>query len=107
MVGAPAAGRASSERILELSDDSRSGNGVCRAAGAGLWQLPERVPEPLAGGRKRRNAAFALPELRPHAGVVGECAAVELGGAAGKVPRVRGVDWVAVCGGGSGRGRLV
>lgn len=42
---------------------------------AGLRQLSERVPEPLAAGRERGAAALALPQLRSHTGVVGECAA--------------------------------
>ena len=79
--------RASQARILDLSDDSRPdsylGDGVCRAAGAGLWQLSERVPEPLAGRRKHRHAAIALPQVRAGAHVVGKCSAGELGGACG------------------------
>ncbi len=93
--------RASQGRILDLSDDSRPdsylGDGICRAAGVGLWQLSERVPEPLAGRRKHRHAAIALPQVRARTRVVGKCAAGELGGAAGAVPGLRDADRVAVC----------
>jgi len=86
-------------RILNSSDDSCSWNRVCRADGAGLWQLSERVPYALACGRERCEAALALPQLRPHAHVVGKCAAGELDCAARAVQELRGLDWVAICGG--------
>src|SRR5579863_5576544 len=62
-------------RILNSSDDSRFRNRICRADGAGLWQLSERVPYALARWREHREAALSLPQLRTRAGVVGECAA--------------------------------
>jgi leader peptidase (prepilin peptidase) / N-methyltransferase len=37
------------------------GTDLCRASRAGLRQLPERVPEPLARGREHRPSALALP----------------------------------------------
>ncbi len=88
----------------QLANDSNSGNDFRGVAGAGLRQFPECVPEPLAGGRERGEAALALPPLQPYAGLVGECATGELAGAAREMPGVRGVDWVAVSTGGSGGG---
>ena len=92
-------GRGASEsRMASLSpytqhaNESHCGHGVGGAAGAGLWQLPERVPEPVARGRERREAALALPELRADAGVVGECAAGELDRAEGAVQDLQGGD---------------
>ncbi len=58
------------------------------AAGACFWELSERVPEPLARGRERGEAALALPKLRTDAGLVGERAGGELGCAAGAVQDV-------------------
>ena len=94
-------------RILNLAHDSHSGNDLCGPDGAGLWQLSERVPEPLAGGRKYRQAAFALPPVRPDADVVGECAAGELAGSAGALPKLPGLDRMAVSAGGAGGGGSV
>ena len=57
-------------RILNLAYDSHSRNDLCGLNGAGLRQLPERLPEPLAARRERRQPALSLSELRPHARLV-------------------------------------
>ena len=64
-------------RILNLFNDPRARNHFRWSCRAGLRQLPERVPEPLAHGREHCPSALALPKLRTKAGVVGECAAGE------------------------------
>ena len=98
--------------ILNLDYDSDSGNDLCGTLGAGLWQLPERVPEPLAGGRERGAAALALPPVRTDASLVGEYAAGELARSACALPHLPCVDWMAVsagrvdCGGAVGCGRV-
>ena len=95
------------EPYTQLRYDSHSGNDLCGPAGAGLRQLSERLPEPLARGRERRQAALPLPPVRPHAGLVGECAAGQLARSARPLPHLPRLDRLALSAGGAGgRGAL-
>jgi hypothetical protein len=89
-------------RILNLFNDSHRRNHLRRASRAGLRQLPERVPEPLARGRKHRASALALSKLRENTSVVGKRAAGKLAGAARALPELPGMDWLALSTGGAG-----
>lgn len=84
------------------SDDPHFRHNFGWVAGACFWKLSERVPKPVARERERSEAAIPLPELRAHAGLVGERAGRELGGVAGAMQVLQSWDWVAVSGGGTG-----
>ena len=90
-------------RILNLAHNSHSGNDLCGTAGAGLRQLPERVPEPLARGRERGHAPLPLPQLQSDACLVGEPAAGQLAGPAWPLPHLPRLDRLALSASGGSR----
>ncbi len=94
-------------RILNLAHDSHSGNNICGPVGAGLWQLSERVPEPLAAWREHCRAPLPLQPMRPHAYLVGECAARQLACSGRPLPHLPRLDWLAHPAGGVGRRRAL
>jgi prepilin signal peptidase PulO-like enzyme (type II secretory pathway) len=65
------------------------------------------VPQPLASGRERGEAALTLPDVWTNADVVGECAAGELAGAARELSHVQDMDWLALSPGGISGGDIV
>ncbi len=87
--------------------DSHFGNDLRGPDGAGLRQLSECVPEPLAGGRKHCQPPFALPSVRKNTHMVGESAASQLAGSARALPHVQDLDWLALSAGRAGIGSVV
>ena len=97
--------RLACERLSKLRGSCFSIDDFCTRAG--FWQLSECVPEPVAGGGEHCQAGVALQEMPAGSDVVGECAAGQLGGLAGTVQELQGLDWVAVSTGGTGCGIAV
>src|SRR5580698_622007 len=82
-----------------FAHDSHSRDRICSSARPCLRQLSERVPEPLAGRRKHRHAAFALHELRTDTQLVGEYPAPKLARPAWPLPHLPRLDRLALSAG--------
>lgn len=94
-------------RILKPAHDSNPWHGVCWIGRAGLRQLSERVPQPLARGRERGEAALALPRVWANSGMVGECAAGELACTARALSDLPRADRLALSAGGTSSRRVM
>src|SRR6266567_2666940 len=76
-------------------------------AGAGVWQLSERVHLPDAARAVGGPARLGLPELRQGHSVLRQRPGVELGAAARTVSQLFGQNYAEICGCGTPNWRAV
>lgn len=76
-------------------------------AGAGVWQLPERVYSSAAAGAVGRTAGVGVPEMREAGALLRQRSRPELADPAGKMPELLCLDHTPISGGGAIDGRPV